>query len=130
LVYTRAQAAEALGISVMTLDRRVVPLIETVVTEWGRRWIPVSELERFLVERTQEPPRRPVSRGRRGRRSTLPPGVVADIRAERLRGLSFGAIARKLNEAGVKTGQGGRKWWPSTVRVVANCEPVADEARD
>ena len=46
LTYTRKQAAEALGISLATLDRRVVPVIETVTTEWGGRLIPVSELER------------------------------------------------------------------------------------
>jgi hypothetical protein len=37
LVYTRRQAAEALGVSLATLDRRVVPVIETVKTEWGAR---------------------------------------------------------------------------------------------
>ena len=55
LAYTRAQAAEALGISLATLDRRVVPVIATVVTEWGGRLIPVSELERYVAERTQPP---------------------------------------------------------------------------
>jgi hypothetical protein len=33
------------------LDRRVVPMIETVKTEWGTRLIPVDELERYLDER-------------------------------------------------------------------------------
>jgi predicted RNA-binding Zn ribbon-like protein len=36
LVYSREQAAQALGISLATLDRRVVPAIATVKTEWGR----------------------------------------------------------------------------------------------
>ena len=34
------------------LDRRVVPVIATVATEWGGRLIPVSELERYVAERT------------------------------------------------------------------------------
>ena len=55
LAYTRKQAAEALGISLATLDRRVVPVIATVETEWGGRLIPVPELERYLAERTQPP---------------------------------------------------------------------------
>jgi hypothetical protein len=54
LAYTRKQAAEALGVSLATLDRRVVPVIETVRTEWGARLIPVDELERYLAERRQE----------------------------------------------------------------------------
>jgi hypothetical protein len=40
----REQAAAALGISLATLDRHVVPVIATVVTESGRRLIPVAEL--------------------------------------------------------------------------------------
>ena len=33
-------------------------------------------------------------------------------------GRSFGEIARGLNAGGVRTAQGGREWWPSTVRAV------------
>src|SRR6266540_1951341 len=47
LAYTREQAAQALGVSLATLDRRVVPTIATVKTEWGARLIPVDELERY-----------------------------------------------------------------------------------
>src|SRR6266508_4995295 len=39
LAYTREQAAQALGVSLATLDRRVVPTIATVKTEWGARLI-------------------------------------------------------------------------------------------
>jgi transposase-like protein len=35
LAYTRTQAAEALGISRSTFNRRVLPLIETIETDWG-----------------------------------------------------------------------------------------------
>ena len=48
LAYSRRQAAEALGVSISTIDRRVVPSISTVKTPWGQRLIPVDELERFL----------------------------------------------------------------------------------
>src|SRR4051812_11848194 len=45
LVYSREQAAQALGISLATLDRRVIPAVETVKTEWGARLIPAAEFE-------------------------------------------------------------------------------------
>jgi hypothetical protein len=113
---TRASsAAQALGVSLATLDRRVVPAIATVTTEWGARLIPVAELERYLAERREEP--RPQRRraARSGRRSALPPEVVARIRREHAQGATLGGIARRLNRDGIPTGQGGRQWWPSTV---------------
>jgi Recombinase len=118
LAYTREQAAEALGISLATLDRRVVPVIATVETEWGRRLIPVSELERYLAERTKQPrvERRPARRA--GRKASVPCELVARIRSEHASGRSLGQIARELNAEGVRTSQGGRQWWPSTVRSV------------
>jgi Recombinase len=121
LVYTREHAAEALGISLATLDRRVVPVIATVETEWGRRLIPVSELERYLAERTKQPraERRPAKRA--GRKASVPPELVQRIRAEHASGRSLGQIARDLNAEEVTTAQGGRQWWPSTVRSVLVC---------
>jgi Recombinase len=118
LVYSREQAAQVLGISLATLDRRVVPAIATVKTEWGARLIPAAELERYLAARTEVPraPRR--RRARSGRRSTLPSEVVARIRRERAEGRSLAEVADRLNRDGIPTGQGGRQWWPSTVRVI------------
>src|SRR6266511_2734437 len=71
LVYSREQAAQALGVSLATLDRRVIPRIATIKTEWGARLIPADALARYLAERTEEPrmPRRRPARS--GRRSTL-----------------------------------------------------------
>ena len=118
LFYSREQAAQALGISLATLDRRVVPAIATVKTEWGARLIPAAEFDRFLAERTEEP-RMPRRRPRRsGRKSTLPPDVIARIRRERADGSTFAEIASELSRHGIPTGQGGRQWWPSTVRAV------------
>lgn len=120
LVYSRQQAAEALGVSLATLDRYVIPAIATIKTEWGTRLIPKDGLDRYLAERTGEP-RLP---GRRrlpsGRRSTLPPEVVARIHRERTQGRSLAAIADRLNRDAIPTGQGGRQWWPSSVRAVLN----------
>ena len=118
LAYTRKQAAEALGVSLATIDRRVVPAIETVRTEWGARLIPVDELERYLAKRRQEARtarRRPA---RPGRTPGLEPHLVARIRSEHAQGRTLGEIAGQLNVEGLPTAQGGRQWWPSTLRAV------------
>ena len=103
--------------SVQTIDRRVVPAINTVKTEWGMRLIPVSELERYLAERTQPArPQRAKPRGR-GRPAAVPEETVRRIQVEHA-GKSLGQIARDLNASGARTAQGGRRWWPSTVRSI------------
>jgi hypothetical protein len=118
LAYTRSQAAEALGISRSTFVRRVLPYVETLDMPWGARLIPVDELQRLLKERRRaasakrRPPARP------GRKAAVSPAIVARIRNERASGRSLAEIARQLNADGVQTTQGGRAWWPSTVRTV------------
>jgi Recombinase len=118
LVYTREQAAQILGISLATLDRRVIPAIATIKTEWGARLIPKDEIDRYLAERTDESRARPKQVVPSGRRSAVPPDVVDRIRRQRAGGASLAEIARRLNRDGIPTGQGGRQWWPSTVRAV------------
>jgi hypothetical protein len=124
LVYSREQAAQALGISLATLDRRVVPAITTVKTEWGARLIPAAQLEGYLAERIKEPsaPRRRAAPS--GRKSTIPPEVIDRMRHEHAHGTSLAEIARGLNRDRIPTGQGGRRWWPSTVRVVLKVAPA------
>ncbi len=121
LAYTRTQAAEALGVSRSTFDRRVLPLLETVDMPWGTRLVPVDELERFVEERR---------RRARGRAQTAPPGrptaipdeLVRHIREEHANGESIRQIARDLNASQRPTAHGGAQWWPSTVRVVLRRE--------
>jgi hypothetical protein len=127
LAYTRRQAAEALGLSLATIDRRVVPVIETVKTEWGARLIPVDELERYLAERKREARAAAQHPGHPGRTSSLEPKLVAHIRREYAKGRSLGEIARRLNAEGARTSQGGAQWWPSTVRAVLarQCPPAS-----
>jgi hypothetical protein len=120
LVYTRRQAAEALGMSVTTLDRRVIPAVETVKMPWGARMIPVRELERLVAEHI-EPPRVPehAPAAVRGRPRTVPAEVVTRIRRERAAGRSLRSIAVGLEADGVPTGQAGARWWPSSVASLA-----------
>lgn len=129
LVYSREQAAQALGVSLATLDRRVVPAITTVKTEWGARLIPVGELERYLAERQEEPRTQRRRAARSGRKATLSLDVVARIRHDHAHGASLAEIARQLNRDAVPTGQGGRQWWPSTVRAVLLRLSQNDSAR-
>lgn len=117
LAYTRRQAAEALGVRISTVDRRVVPAIDTVKTPWGQRLIPVDELARFL-RKHREPARGRPARRLAGRPGTLPRSVVERIRLEYARGRGLSEIARRLTADDVPTAHGGRRWWPSTVRAV------------
>ena len=117
LAYSRKQAAEALGVSISTIDRRVVSSVSTVKTPWGQRLIPLAELERFLCEHLEQP-RGSREQGTAGRPPSLPRQVVDRIRLEYARGRRLSEIARALNQDSVPTAHGGRQWWPSTVRAV------------
>jgi hypothetical protein len=97
LAYSRRQAAEALGVSISTIDRRVVPSVSTVKTPWGQRLIPVAEVERFLREHLERP-RGSRERGTAGRPPALPRQIVDRIRLEYARGRALAEIARALNE--------------------------------
>jgi hypothetical protein len=117
LAYTRSQAAEALGISRSTFARRVLPYVETIEMPWGAQLIPVDELERLVAEGRRPAKPRPAP-ARRGRPQQVPGAVVERIQAAHAAGQTLGAIARELNAEDVPTAQGGRQWWPSTVRAV------------
>ena len=116
LAYTRAQAAEALGISRTTVTR-LLPYIDTIETPWGTTLIPVDELKRLLAER-RRPRRQRKPPSASGRPTTLAPEIVERICVARTEGKSFGEIARALDADGTPTAHGGAHWWPSTVRAV------------
>jgi DNA invertase Pin-like site-specific DNA recombinase len=54
-----------------------------------------------------------------GRRRTVPADVRRRIRAMRSQGVPLAQIAAQLATDGVPTGQGGRRWYPATVRKIA-----------
>ena len=123
LAYSILQAAEALGVAASTVSRSVVPFVETIEVEDGRVLIPVDELERYGAERRRPVPPRP-KRAPVGRPSAVPADVAGRIRAEHAAGRTLGQIARGLDADGIPTAQGGRRWWPSSVRaVLIRCDP-------
>jgi hypothetical protein len=117
LAYTRAQAAQALGIGPSTFTQRVLPYLGTIETPWGTKLIPADELERVLADWRRPAHPRP-SPERTGRPPAVPPEVVQRIREARSAGLSLRQIADRLNAEGTPTAHGGRRWWASTVRSV------------
>lgn len=58
-------------------------------------------------------------RGKAGRRSAVPDEVRKQIAAwyAEGKGLSYRAIAERLNAEGIPTGQGGARWYASSVRA-------------
>ncbi len=80
-----------------------------------------AELERRLIgERTKAALAVKRAQGvRLGRPPTLAADVVTRIVKSRKAGATWSAIARDLNDAAVPTAQGGRCWYPATVRYVA-----------
>jgi DNA invertase Pin-like site-specific DNA recombinase len=63
-----------------------------------------------------------------GRPASVPTEVLERIRTERKQGKSWAAIARGLNEDGVPTGQGGKRWYHSTVSYLAQVEEIEEAA--
>jgi hypothetical protein len=118
LAYTRPQAAEALGVSRSTFNRRILPLIDTVALPSGTRLIPVDELRRLLAEQRRPARAQALAPAAPGRPVEIATDVVDRIRAEHAAGSSLGKIARELTADQIPTARGGVQWWPSTVRAV------------
>ena len=90
-----------------------------------------AQLERDLIaQRTTDALRVRKAQGvRLGRDRAIPPEVAERIRAERSRGATLQSIADALNDDGVATARGGKRWWPSTIGAVLRQEPGYREQR-
>jgi DNA invertase Pin-like site-specific DNA recombinase len=72
---------------------------------------------RLISQRTRQALARKRAQGARlGRPPTMSPYALERIRRERAAGNSLSAIANGLNADRIPTAQGGRRWYPATVR--------------
>lgn len=91
------------------------------MAEWERELIRSRTRDALAVKRGQG--------AQLGRPERIPAEVRRRIERERAEGRSLPAIAKGLNADGVPTAQGGRQWYPSTVRAVLRQESGEDAAR-
>ena len=98
-----------IGVDLTTPHGRLVAGVLASVAQWERE---------LIGERTKAALTEARQRGTRlGRPPSIPPDVVSLIRRRRRASWTYMRIAEKLNADGVPTGQGGKRWWPSTVRA-------------
>lgn len=114
-------SAERGGWSIVALDSAV----DTTTTQGGALVEVLAlfdEMERKLVGEQQVRPELSIRRPppKLGRPSTLSADIVERIVVARKNGATWAAIADDLNKDAVPTAQGGKQWYPATVRHVAN----------
>jgi DNA invertase Pin-like site-specific DNA recombinase len=114
-------SAERGGWAIIALDSAV----DTTSAEGGALIQVLAlfdEMERKLLGERETRPEFSVRRppARLGRPSTLSPDIVGRIVDQRKDGATWAAIADQLNDDAVPTAQGGKQWYPATVRHVAN----------
>lgn len=103
-----------LGLDTSTTTGRMVAHILAAVAEAEREVIGQRTSAALIAKRR---------RGEHvGRRSELPPAVIDRIVSSRRRGRTLNSIAVELNADGISPGQGGRRWYPSTVRAVIHSQ--------
>lgn len=105
-----AVVALDVNVDTTTPSGEMVAGVTAVVAQYERRLIGQRTRDGLAAKRAQGV--------RLGRPSTLPRAVAARIAAERAEGRTLGAIAETLNAEAVPTGQGGKQWYPSSVRAV------------
>jgi DNA invertase Pin-like site-specific DNA recombinase len=97
-----------LGLDLSTPQGELVANVIASVAQWERKIIGQRTKEALAVKKAQGV--------RVGRPPVLPTTVVGRMQRERAAGKSLAAIADGLNADGVPTAQGGRQWYPATVR--------------
>ncbi len=132
LAYTRAQAAEALGISrSTTFICRVLPYVVDGREAVGRQADPGRRARATPHRRstTRQAASYNLAPPREAPEQLLSARVLEQIRTERRRRASLRQIAAGLNADGTPTAHGGMQWWPSTVRsALARSDRAASTA--
>ncbi len=99
------------GVDTTTPTGRMQTNLLAVFGEFERDMISARTRDALRVKREQGV--------RLGRPRTVSDKTVSRILTLREAGDSYAAIAEALNGSGTPTAQGGRQWWPATVRAVA-----------
>lgn len=105
-----ALVALDLGVDTTTPAGELVANVMMSVAQWERRAISTRTKEGLAAKRAQGV--------RLGRPSSVPNDVVRRIRRERDSGRSLREIADRLTDDAIPTGQGGKRWYASTVSAV------------
>lgn len=105
-----ALVALDLGVDTSTPAGEMMANVLASFAQYERRLIGQRTREALAIKKTQGV--------KIGRPRTLPESIRERIRDERTNGLSLPVIAGGLNRDRVPTAQGGRQWYPSTVRAV------------
>jgi DNA invertase Pin-like site-specific DNA recombinase len=99
-----------LGVDTTTPNGKMVAQIMMVLAEWEREVIGARTRDALAAAR---------DRGTvLGRPASVSVEAEALIRVLRGSGHSYRAVARTLNDNRVPTAQGGREWYPSTVKAI------------
>lgn len=100
-----------IGVDTSTVNGELVANIIMALAQWERR---------IIGQRTKDALTQVKRRGTKlGRPTVVLPTAVAVIRAMRSAGSSYRQIATTLNAEKIPTAQGGREWYASTVRAIA-----------
>ena len=99
-----------IGVDTSTVNGELVASIIMALAQWERR---------IIGQRTRDALGAAKGRGAKlGRPTTVTRDALAIIAAMRGSGASLRKVADALNAAGVPTAQGGRQWYPATVRKI------------
>lgn len=99
-----------LGVDTTTPAGKLVANMFAALAAWERE---------IIGERTKAALAAAKARGVKvGRPSGVSPETVAMVRALRDGGMTLRQIAAELTKRKVPTPQGGKRWWPSTIRVL------------
>jgi DNA invertase Pin-like site-specific DNA recombinase len=101
-----------LGVDLSTPSGELVANVMASVAQWERRAIGERTREGLAAKRANG-----TLKGRPGRPRSMPESVRVRISGMHQHGASLTAIARTLNQEGVPTAQGGKCWYPATVRA-------------
>ena len=101
-----------LGVDTSSVTGEAMAGVVSVFAQMERRRIGERTKEALAVAKVQGTKSgKPIGRPR-----AIDPKLRARVRRMRSRGMSYPVIAQRLNDEGVPTAQGGKQWYPATVR--------------